>query len=471
MKKIKRTIAAMTAGLLCLAGTPTLPAEIQRTILLNANAADDVEADENAWYLKQGRGPISKDGVVLTPGTPWKLSCYCYQQNETEYSSLDYDEISQYVKINPGYDESIIQIDEETGYIIPIEGKGGTTRLTIEDTQGNTQWFTIRVLGEDPEIIFVNFNGQPSGYLSSSVLTLSEGESCYVTFDYSTGAPDYWYVSNSYSPDLFYVENHNGGGLADQDNIIRFNTITFDMNTGEIRANDSGDPSKSNGEYFSLVNSHNESNFSHEIHLSVNFTEQQTTSETTTTMMTTTATQTTTQPITTESTMMTTTATQTTTQPITTESTMMTTTAMQTTTQPITTETKTTTTMMATTTTIPLTTTMMTTTETTQTTTQPVATETTTEEPVETTTLVITEETTAQATTEELIETTVQETTEEPIATTETTPEATDDPNNEENLPETGTTGMPPARIAEYFALMLTIAGAGMITKSRKKEE
>ncbi|MDE5755089.1 MAG: LPXTG cell wall anchor domain-containing protein [Oscillospiraceae bacterium] len=90
---------------------------------------------------------------------------------------------------------------------------------------------------------------------------------------------------------------------------------------------------------------------------------------------------------------------------------------------------------------------------TTETTSLATTTENTTEIPIDTTT---------QATTEVPIETTTTEATEEPT---------TDDPNNGEDLPETGTTGMPLERVAEYSALALIIGGAVMILKSKKKED
>ena len=509
MKKFKKTIAVMTAGLLCMAGTPTLPAEIQRTISLIANA----EEDENALYLKDG----DKISVVLTPGGvsySYPLIFQCQQSNETSYVYYR-DGLKEYVKINHTYDESLIQVDEETGDITAIKGTdGGTTKFTVEDTQGNTQEFTVKVVGKDPEIVSINFTKVTSfSGTDSTTISLLEGESCYLKFNYYTGAPDYRYVENGYSPDVFGII----GDYVRNGNILTFKNMTFDKETGEIRVNDSGDPEYPNTSFsiVSGINDINDYRYNFQVTVRAYFTEQQTTAETTTTtMMTTTATTSTTP----ETTMTTTPMTTTSAAPMTTTS--MTTTAIETTTlatteepvdttvpatteEPVaTTETTTqaTTTLMTTTateTTTQATTTLMTTTAT-ETTTQATTTLMTTTA-IETTTLAITEETTAQATTEEPIEettvqetieepvattettteepveTTVTETTEEPIATTETTPEATeepatDDPNNGEDLPETGTTGMPPARIAEYFALMLTIAGAGMITRSRKKE-
>ena len=209
MKKIKRTIAAMTAGLLCLAGTPTLPAEIQRTILLNANAADDVAADENVWYLRNGLNV----SVALAPGEQKQLTFKCRKLNENNYysySELGYNEISQYVQISSDYDESLIQVDEETGYITAVEGTdGGTTQFTVEDAQGNVQEVNVRVVGRDLEIVGMHVQSDNSYYFLDGsdtqdidvYLGWNYGE-LRISYDYYTGYPDYEFVKDTYSPDL-----------------------------------------------------------------------------------------------------------------------------------------------------------------------------------------------------------------------------------------------------------------------------
>lgn len=425
MKKIKRTIAAMTAGLLCLAGTPTLPAEIQRTILLNANAVDDVAADENAWYLRNGLNV----SVALAPGEQKQLAFKCRKLNENNYysySELGYNEISQYAQISSDYDESLIQVDEETGYITAVEGTdGGTTQFTVEDALGNTQEVNVRVVGRDLEVVGMHIWNNNSGtyFLDGSAtqnidVDLGWGyEELKISYDYYTGYPDYEFVKDTYSPDLceevtyddYYISFDKETGVfrvyGGQSEIVITGPNGFEqkLNVWGYRATTS---------YYVYV----PETVTTETIRTETYPAETTTYDAPESMATTS--------YYVPETYETTTA--------------MTQTTSATTTSSTTTSSTTTTTSMV---------------ITTETTSLATTTENTTERPIDTTT---------QATTEAPIETTTTEATEEPT---------TDDPNNGEDLPETGTTGMPLERVAEYSALALIIGGAVMVLKSRKKED
>ncbi|MDE6731171.1 MAG: hypothetical protein K2J71_10415 [Oscillospiraceae bacterium] len=531
MKKIKRAVAAITAGLLCMAGTPTLPAEIQRTILLNANAADEEAITTFEVVIDQRR--FTMDELFWNDyevPVYVRLSDNHPALSEFEFgfvvdSSCDFRVITDSEEARYLGGESLdFQVDYETDYYDHENITWVTWSGDEEESLGTElclimiklpsyvqpgDMFDIRyrsrgVNAYNPTLAsshtWKNKNG--TDYAEKDLVygvdgrIWSEGEvmattSAYVpetvtteTLRTETYPVEIYETTSYYVPETYVTTTamtYTTTGMTTTSYYVPETETTEELRTEtypvEIYETTTAAMTYTTPETTTTA-TYMPVPVESEAATTIYYGETTTSTTTSTTTYTTTSYTTTSYYVPVE-TYETTTATY---MPMPMESNGTTTTYYGETTTSTTSYTTTSYTTTSYTTTSYTTTSMIITTETTS-----LATETTTtEEPVETTTVTeITEEpaetTTTQATTEEPVETivtetteesvettTAMETTEEPVTTTETTPEATEEPT--EDLPETGTTGTLPARVAECSALALMIGGTVMILKSRKRE-